>query len=228
MNAAAWLVWAALAPASAPLEDNAHYREARAALANGRVAEAEAALQRAYLEDPRPEYLFIQAELMRAQGRCDEAIEVYRRFIAAQPPAEDIAAAQRSIDACEVPPEPPPPSPEVVATEREPEPAPVPAPEVVARRDPPPPTRPRPWADPLANAFTWPGLAVAGVGAGLLGAAHRTRASAMRAGSDSAYLDELGPAPKMSRAGIALLSVGGAAALVGLIRYAVVARRSRR
>jgi hypothetical protein len=74
----------------------------------------------------------------------------------------------------------------------------------------------------------WPGLAVAGVGAGLLGAAHRNRIAAADAGSEPAYLDTLGPAPEMSEAGIALLSIGGALMLAGTIRYAVVARRSRR
>ncbi len=213
----ALLVWAALAPAD-PRESNPHYREAQTAWAEGRLDDAAAALERAYAADPRPEYLFMQAELVRRQGRCEEALALYERFLAEQPPAEDVAAAERSMEACraevEPPPEPPPP---VVEPPADPQPPPA---------RPPPPRR---WyADPLGNAFFWPGLAVAVVGSGLLGAAHRNREAARAADSEPEYLATLGTAPEMSEAGIALLSIGGAFMLAGVIRYAVVAKRTRR
>jgi tetratricopeptide (TPR) repeat protein len=213
--AAALAVWIAFAPAD-PREANQHYREAQAAWEAGRLDDAAAALERAYVQDPRPEYLFMQAELVRRQGRCEEALELYRRFIADDPPTEDVEAAKRSMAQCE----------------EEMEPAPVPAPVVAPVVEPPPPPAPKParrWiADPTGNALFWPGLAIAGVGAGLLGAAHRNRAAAAEAGSEPAYLDTLGPAPEMSEAGIALLSIGGALLLACTIRWAVVAGRSRR
>src|SRR5690606_21409531 len=135
----------------------------QAAWAEGRLDDAAAALERAYQEDPRAEYLFMRAELVRRQGRCEEAVELYEEFLAKEPPAEDVAAAERSMQECR--------------EEIEPEPAPPPA--VVAPPTEPPPVRPAPapqrrwYADPLGNGLFWPGLAVAAVGSGLLGAAHR-------------------------------------------------------
>jgi hypothetical protein len=160
----------------------------------------------------------MQAELVRRQGRCEEALELYKRFLSENPPAEDISAAERSMEECRA----------------EVEPAPAPPPAAVAPETDPPPPRaappaPRRWyADPLGNGLFWPGLAVAAAGSGLLGAAHRNRAAAEDADSEPAYLDTLGAAPEMSAAGIALLSVGGALMLAGVIRYAVVARRAKR
>jgi tetratricopeptide (TPR) repeat protein len=215
VTAGALALWVALAPAD-PLEANPHYGEAQQHWRAGRLDEAAAALERAYEKDPRPEYLFMQAEVRRKQERCEEAIELYRSFIAHEPPTEDVAAAERAMDACEEEIEPVPPAPVVVPPDDRPPP-------------PPPPPKPRPWyADPLGNALVWPGLAVAGVGAGLLGAAHRNRAAAAGAASEPAYLDTLGSAPEMSEAGIALLSIGGALMLAGTIRWAVLAHRSRR
>lgn len=215
MIAAALVVLVSLAPVD-PREANPHYREAQAAWEAGRLDDAAAALERAYVQDPRPEYLFMQAELVRRQGRCEEALELYRRFIADDPPTEDVEAAKRSMAECE--------------EESEPVPAPVVEPPTEPRPPPAPAPKPaRRWiADPVGNALFWPGLAVAGVGAGLLGAAHRNRVAAAEAGSEPAYLDALGPAPEMSEAGIALLSIGGALLLAGTIRWAVVASRSKR
>jgi tetratricopeptide (TPR) repeat protein len=199
-----------------PRESNPHYKEAEAAWTEGRLEDAAAALQRAYQEDSRPEYLFMRAELVRRQGRCPDAVPLYERFIAAGPPEQDVAAAQAAIAECEPQPEP----------EPEPPPPRVEPPPPATPVDRPPLQRPRP--DAIGHALLWPGLAVAVIGGGLLGAAHARRRDAVDAPSEPAYLDRLGRAPEMSAAGITLLAVGGALALAGAIRLAVVAGKRQR
>jgi tetratricopeptide (TPR) repeat protein len=200
-----------------PREDNPHYREARAAFDRGDWQGALAALDRAHALDPRPEYLFMQAQVLRNHDRCAEAIERYREFIATAPPREDVLTAETAIDLCEK---------ELGLETHEPAPAPTP---VVPPVQPPPrkPAR-RPAADPLAHALTWPGLALALAGAALLGDAHRRVDRSDDAGSEPAFDDLVRPAPKMAQAGIALLSIGGALVLSGVVRFAVLRARAGR
>ena len=55
--------------------------------------------------------------------------------------------------------------------------------------------------------------------------AHVRAQRAEEAGDDTAYLQRLGSAPTTSRAGVAVLAVGGALLTAGVIRYAVVRKR---
>ncbi|HET6585088.1 MAG TPA: tetratricopeptide repeat protein [Nannocystaceae bacterium] len=214
------LVLVLLAPTlepEAPRADNVHYRVAEQAFADGRWQDALAALERAYGVDPRPEYLFMQAQVLRTHDRCAEAIAKYREFLAAGPPREDVLSAQAGLALCgETTPS------EVAAprpVEPRPAPAPAPAPSVPPRKR---------SADPVAHALMWPGLAVAGAGAGLLAAAHVRAARAHRADSEPEFERRAGPTPAMSYAGIALLSIGGAALVAGIVRQIVVSRRTKK
>jgi hypothetical protein len=104
------------------------------------------------------------------------------------------------------------------------------APEAAPEPLPPPPEQPRHRSaarDPWGHALTWSGLAVAGVGAGLLVEAHRRRADGERAPDEQAYRDALRGAPVLSRAGIGVLAGGGALLVAGVVRFAVVAARGR-
>lgn len=209
------LILAMLASAPDPREGNPHYREAQAAFDAGEWERAVVALDRAYQLDARAEYLFMQAQVLRAHDRCDDAIVRYREFIATAPPREDVLSAQAGLALCG-------------ATEPA---ARVPAPVVVAPATPPvaPPVRAaarRP--DAWTHALLWPGLAIAGAGAGLLAAGHVRADRAHDAASEPEF-ERLGrSAPALAQAGIALLSIGGAAVLAGIVRHGVVRRRAKR
>jgi tetratricopeptide (TPR) repeat protein len=197
-----------------PREGNVHYREAQTAFDEGRWEDALAALDRAYRLDPRPEYLFMQAQVLRTHERCPEAIARYREFLATAPPREDVLSAQAGLSLCGV-----------TETEVAAPAAPAPAPVHV---DPPTDELPRRRADPIAHALIWPGLAIAGVGTGLLVGAHTRIARAQRADSEPEFERLAGPSPALGKAGIALLSIGGAVLIAGLVRQIVVSRRAKK
>lgn len=192
------------------------------AFADGRYEDAARILERAYAVEPDPALLFAWAQAERYAGHCDVAVPLYREYLKDEPPADVQGLAREAIVACgedpdraaepELEPEPEP--------ELEPEPDPEPRPEA--------PTRARPAArDAWGHALTWSGVAVVGVGAGLLGEAHHRRAEGERAGDEQAYRDALQGAPVLSRTGIAVLAGGGALVAAGVIRFAIVAARGR-
>ncbi|HWB80833.1 MAG TPA: tetratricopeptide repeat protein [Nannocystaceae bacterium] len=214
--------WAVLAlfvlaaPAADPRADNVHYRAAETAFAEGRWEDAIAALERAYDLDPRPEFLFMMAQVLREHDRCDDAIARYREFIATAPPREDVLSAQAGLQLCGA---------------REPEPTSLPPPVVdVPPPQPlaPPPPRRKPGADPLLHALVWPGLAIAVAGVGMLVGAHARIARAERAPTEPEFERIARGSPALSQAGIALTSIGSALVVGGLVRLAVVRRRAQR
>lgn len=212
MSAPTLALLLALAPAEPPpREDNPNYRVAIAAWDDARWDDAARAFAAAYELDPRPEYVFAQARARRLGGDCAAAVPIFERFLALDPPASAQQDARRNIDECGGP------TPAAVA--------PV-APRVVDT--PTPAAAPRPVArDPLGHALLWPGLALLATGAGLLADAHVRRG---RAGDldEQRYRDELGPAPVMSRVGIALVSAGAALGIAGAVRFIVLGARARR
>lgn len=73
-------------------------------LAHFQAREYEAAIEafdRAFALDPRPEYLFAQAQAERLSGDCPSAIVLYRRFLELSPPEKHARAANEAIDRCE-------------------------------------------------------------------------------------------------------------------------------
>jgi hypothetical protein len=216
----ACLLWAALAAEPGP--------DAEAgvqAFAEGRYEDAARILERAYAVEPDPALLFAWAQAERYAGHCDVAVPLYRAYLEDEPPADVRALAREAIEACgEDPDHTAEPEPEPKRPEPEPVVAPLPEPEP----EPEPPPRHRTAArDPWGHALTWPGLALAGVGAGLLGEAHRRRAAGEGAPDEQAYRDALQGAPVLSRVGIGLLVGGGALLAAGVIRFAVVAAQGR-
>ena len=201
-------------------ESRERYDKAQKLLGRKKYEEAAAEYARAYAIEPAPFLLYMQGASEQLAGNCNVAIRLFEKFIDAGPTEVDYEAAASQIEACEGTPPP------------YPEPEPDPEPYVSPLPDPDPgeidETPRRPAArDPLAHALTWPGLAVAGVGAGLLIESHRRRRVASSSGlTEGEHEELLQPAVPMSRAGIALVSIGGAALVAGLIRFAVVARSS--
>jgi tetratricopeptide (TPR) repeat protein len=202
--------------ANDPRQDNIHYREAQIAFDEGRWEDALAALERAYGLDPRPEYLFMQAQVLRTHERCPEAIERYREFIATAPPREDVLSAQAGLQLCGVPQADT--AAPVARAPDAPSPRPSPAPDEPPRKRGP---------DPIAHALIWPGLAIAGVGTGLLVGAHTRLARARREDTEPEFERISRATPAMGKAGIALLSIGGAVLIAGLVRQIVVSRRAK-
>jgi tetratricopeptide (TPR) repeat protein len=149
------VVVAIAARASAQPVDPTAADRARAGAEYFRVGNFEAALaeyRAAFELDRDAAHLYAMAAIEQQRGGCAAAIELYQQFIATEPPAEDIAAAEAAIEVCRdklgisepVPPEPGP-------TE-----APV-------RRDPPPPATTRVYRpfyrDVLGDALAVGGLA---------------------------------------------------------------------
>lgn len=225
------VVLAALVYAAAPLPgsgDGSAAQRAIEAYAEERWDDAVVALEQAYAEDPDPKYIFARAEALRAAGRCEQAIEGFEAFLdeavdasdEAKAQAEDaIAQCRETLEPQQAPPPEHPPT------------APVSDADLGAQHGPKPPRDddldrpPRRWTrDGWGHGLTWSGVAIVGVGAGLLGDAYRRKARADAATDEQSYADRLGPAPTLSRVGIPLVAVGAVVLTAGLTRFIWVAR----
>lgn len=197
------------------------------AFAEGRYEDAARILGEAYRAEPEPELLFAWAQAERYAGHCEEAVPLFREYLAGSPPVDVRGLAREAIEACGDDPDaelPPPQEPrETADADADPD-------GPVAPVDPAGPDRParRVARDPLGHALTWSGVAVAAVGAGLLADAHRRRSEAQGAGDEQSYRDALAGAPTLSRAGIAVLAGGAALVVAGVVRFAVLAGRRGR
>lgn len=216
------LVVATTPPAPDPAPEyrrNPHFVRGSRAFTAGRFAEAADAFELAYDAAPHTELLWAWAQAVRLAGRCQAAIELYRRYLATDPATTDVEDARSNIRLCGGDPDAP------VAIESTP-PPPVVPPE--ADLPPPPPAPRRPIEDPLGHTLTWPGLAIAGAGAAMLSVAHVRRDRAEAAGDEAGYRNALRGAPALSQAGIAVLTVGGALLTAGIVRFTVLAVRARK
>jgi hypothetical protein len=74
----------------------------------------------------------------------------------------------------------------------------------------------------------WPGVGLAGAGAGLLAAGHARRVEAAGASTELEYRRTFAGAPALGTAGIAVLATSAALITAGIVRFAVVAARARR
>lgn len=215
----------ALSPPSDPGDASAA-QKAIEAYAEERWDDAVVALEQAYAEDPDPKYIFARAEALRAADRCEQAIEGFEAFLEqaasasdeAKAKAEDaIAGCRETLDASEPPPSTPPTTP-VNDADLGAQHGPQPRPDDVDRA-------PRTWTrDGWGHGLTWSGVAIAGVGAGLLGEAYRRKTRADAALDEQSYANRLGPAPTLSRIGIPLLAVGAVVLTAGITRFIWVAR----
>jgi hypothetical protein len=211
--------WLALAPPSEPERTaNPHFDPARAAFEAEDWDTAAREFEAAYAHDGRLEYLYAQAQAERLGGHCAQAVESYRRFIAAQPPEAAIEDANENIAKCD-PAKPRPPPPRVTA-------APTPKEAAPVDRD---GARPRPWyRDPWGGVLAFGGIAVGATGGALIGIAHDRERDAARAEDEQGYRDAIAGAPTMSRVGIGLLSAGAALLVAGIVRWSWVAAARRR
>jgi hypothetical protein len=222
-------------PAADAWREHPEFLRGAAAFEAQRWDEAAHAFAAAYADHPRPELLWAQAQSLRFGGQCEAALPLYEQFLATQPTAEEIADANTNIAACR----------ELVDAA-----APVePTPQPVAQPSPPPPApmlqpddrdvdevRPLPRRrversvarDPLGHGLLWSGVAAAGVGTGLLVAAHARRDAAAGASTELEYRQTFAGAPALGQAGIAVLATSAALVTAGIVRFAVMGARAHR
>lgn len=230
---------------AAPARDEAAYvrdvvGRAAAHVEAGRYEQALAVLDEAERERPLPVFVYVRATVEERRGRCEQAMALYRDFLAHDVPQADAEDARRGQARCRaalglpaedaVVAEPPagddtggevePDAPDGIERDTDPAPA--------AADDREPPRARRWYADPLGGALMAGGVVGLGVGIGL---SAQSRADA-RAADDAASLqtfdDRAQRAIRLDRAGIATMAVGGALLVAGAVRYAVVGTRDRR
>lgn len=180
-------------------EARVHFDKAMAAYDAKRFDEALEELRAAYAIDPRPDLVYAEAQALRMAGRCREAIETYRRFLALSPPATEAAKAERHIARCG----------DSLQVES-----------AIERDVPAASSEAPPWySDRLGIALTAAGVAGIGVGIGLAVAAAHARDAAMSATDYPTFLhaaDRDAGQTLGSRIGFA---AGGVLLAVGVVRF---------
>ena len=196
------------------------FEQSATAYHEGRFADTTALLEQAYALHPEPVLLYNLARALDAEGEMDEARDAYQRFLASSPEAEQAPLATRRVEvlsaqiadrdeAARI---------EAEARARAAEPAPEPTP--VPEPTPPPRSSP----DVLGPVLTLSiGAAVAIVGGVLIGVAsdHYQQAVAAPAQTTAVALEH--DAYTFRDTGIALLFVGGAAAIAGAVWWIAAA-----
>lgn len=213
----------------APVADAADADAARSEAARGetlfaeqRFEEASAAYERAYALDPFAPFLFARALCEQKAGRCEAAIDLYREFIATEPPQMDVDRANMEIGRCVT---------ETAAAG----PLPPPAEEVAIAQpaDRPRPSHPPPpsiaWhRDPAGAALLSVGLVALASGLGLFLAGDASGRRADRAQTTDDFRLMVGRARALHGTGIAGISVGSGFIIGAIARYAIVSRKGRR
>jgi hypothetical protein len=159
----------------------------------------------AYDEEPRPEILYSWAQTERLSGNCRGAVDLYRRFLAGNPPKEHAEAARLNIVRC--------------GESVEPTAAPAAATTIVVA---PPPPR-RPWYKDIAGGVL-SGVGVAGLalGTGFFVGSNSEDDAATNAVTygDHAHHTELAQSYRI--VGITGLAAGGVLLAIGIGRYIYV------
>jgi hypothetical protein len=174
-------------------------------------------LRAIYEIDPRPNILFTWAQAERLSGDCPSAVVLYKKFIATGPTGTSLEAAQLNLKKCE----------DALSTmpeEAKPKPVPTPEPIIIVReREAPPPT----WQkDKLGIGLTVAGGVLLVAGAGVAGGSAAVESSATSATSYNDYSNRIDTARTLRTTGFVVLGVGAVAAIIGVVRFAIVARRA--
>jgi tetratricopeptide (TPR) repeat protein len=196
-------------------EARTRYDEAMALYAAHQYRAAIAKLEAAYALDPRREILFAQAQATRLSGDCAAALPLYDRFLATNPPPQQVEATRIAVARCEA---------AALAASGPPR-TPVP-PQVIATLPPPPP--PRWYNDRAGGLLVGAGAIAAGAGAALIASARSTdeeaRAVTDRYDRASMLRDR---AERRWGWGLATVLVGSALIVAGAGRYVWVGLHPR-
>lgn len=225
------------------------FDDAQVAFGEERYEESAQLLEKAFLIEPEPLLLYPWAQAERSRGRCDLAIPLYEQFLESEPDERLAAPARENIARCKEQVE----AEEAVVEVDDDEDDEVDDAEVdddevdedldamadealgqadqeeqqseEAGEDRPEPAA-KPWyTDVVGGVLTGAGLVGVGVGAGFLGAGVADANAVGDEDSNEAYLELRDRAVLRRNVGAAVLSVGGALLLGGVIRYVVVAKR---
>lgn len=158
-------------------------------------------LELAYAAEPDPVLLYAQAQAHRLGGHCEEAVELYHRYIDTKPTEEQLAAANNGIALCE-------------QAKKDPDPPPPP---VVPQ---PEPREQPPWyADKVGVGLLIGGGGAVALGATFLVLSSSSASDAERASTRDDFLDKLDEATFRRRVGVVGLVVGGGLLIGSAIRY---------
>jgi hypothetical protein len=210
----------ALALAPEPTEVDLVVERAAAAFDREDWNGASRALADAYLIDPRPVFLYGRAQAERLAGRCNVALPLYDRFLAverADTEAAELARVNRNncaaVVAKQTPSEPPPPSTRRGTGANRPR-------DTAAKA---------PWyRDPAGGVLVALGGVSTVIGGSVLGIALSRDKQASNAANEGGFVDRKQDARTQHHVGIAVLSVGGAMLIAGVVRWAVVASKAER
>lgn len=169
-----------------------------------------------YAIDPKPDYLFARAQAERFAGRCNVAVKLWDSYIAVETSPEAVREAKSLRAYCEP----------TAGTTTPPPPT---QPNTPPTTDGGPKPKPRtPWyRDPAGGVLVATGGVSTVIGASVLGLALSRDRKASSADTEGGYVGEKDAARTPHRAGIVVLSVGGALLVAGIVRWAIVASRSR-
>ncbi len=186
-------------------------------VADGRYDEARATLDAAESKQADPVFVFMRGVVEEEQGNCEAAVIHYDRFLNLQIPDVDAKEAQRRRQRC------------LRLLEARPVGPVVAAPVVVQPAEPRTPDPPRRWyADPAGVAFSGLGFVGLAAGAGVYAKARSDARVARSAVGIGLYDSRATRAERWSRAGVASMAVGGAFVVAAVVRYAIVAAKSKR
>jgi tetratricopeptide (TPR) repeat protein len=172
----------------------------------GDFAAASREFEAAYRIDPAPATLYAWAQSLRQGGRCSEAIDAYRRYLATNPDELQAAAATTGIALCEA---------------AKPAPAAAPAPPAPPSAAAPADTPRRAWYhDPAGGALVIGGVAMAAIGATFFVLAERSIDRAEREPLRDRFVEQLDEATQRRRLGYAGAGLGAALVIGGIVRYA--------
>lgn len=210
------------APAAKPLPIQLEDEQARAHFSTGMDAwgekdlgTAQRELEAAYAIEPEPQLLYALGQLARLRGDCERARERFTAYLATNPSEKSAKETRVNMERCT------PAEPEATAPPPEPKPPVDATPPVVDT--PPPAAKPKP--DGLGIGLTVAGSTVALLGVGLFGGSFVERSHA----EDDANVDDFERHVSRSKAeywsGVALMSVGTALLVGGIVRLVLVRKR---
>ena len=192
----------------------AHFSTGMDAWGEKDLATAQRELEAAYAIEAEPQLLYALGQLARLRGDCDRARERFTAYLATNPSEKSAKETRVNMERCT------PAEPEAAAPPPEPKPPIDTTPPVI---DQPPPPKPRP--DGLGIGLTTAGSVLAVVGVGLFGGSFVERNRA----EDEPAADDFERRVKRSTAeywsGVALMSVGGALLVGGIVRLVLVRKR---
>ncbi len=189
---------------------------------------AAAAFAEAYAIEPRPFLLYSWAQAERYAEHCDKAISLFERFLSTTPPGTEAAKARKSIVECGGIPPADVPTPSAPRT--------VPPPPRVDPPSPPPePPATAPSAGPshrrnqagliVGVSLAAVGTATAATGGILLAGGRRIRSDAPGAETQQAYVGALERGERRQVTGAALIGVGAALLVSGILTAVLTSRR---